>query len=187
MKKRTNYVDNKRMYEEIVEYRKKLFDCREKGMPDPKIPEYIGECIYKIANNLSTKPSFVNYSYRDEMISDGILNCFQYFNDYDPEKGKNPFAYFTQVIYYAFIRRINSEEKNRYTIYKNFQETIIGTQDSTLLVDSDDNHLMPTQMYDNISSFMENFERKEKERVLKRKRIRDDTEKESSDKLKDFC
>lgn len=183
-KKPINYVDNKKFYEEIVKYRKALKEAREQGKEDPRMPNYIGECIWKIAERLSTKPCFVNYSFRDEMVADGIENCILYFKDYDPDYNAsgnpnytpNPFAYFTQVIYYAFIRRISKEEKNRYTIYKNFQETI-ASSDMNLLLDSDDNHLLPTTMYDNINTFMERFEKKEEEKKLKRKQAKEGLQK----------
>jgi hypothetical protein len=103
------------------------------------------------------------------MVSDGIENCILYFNDYNPDLGKNPFAYFTQVIYYAFLRRINKEEKNRYIIYKNFQETIINNGHAALLTDSDNNHLLSAPIYDNINEFMERYERKEEIKKEKRK------------------
>lgn len=174
-KKRTQYIDNKKFYEEIVKYHKELKEAREAGREDPKISNYIGECICKIAEKLSTKPCFINYSFRDEMIADGIENSLLYFKDYNPDyvdpvsgRGQNPFAYFTQVIYYAFLRRIYKEEKNRYTIYKNFQETITNIHDLSLLTDDSDSHIMPSQMYDNINQFMSKFE--EKERVKKQKR-----------------
>lgn len=170
-KKRAHYVDNKKFFEEIVAYRRALLEARENGLEEPRIPNYIGECIFKIAEKLSTKPCFMNYSYRDEMVSDGIENCILYFKDYDPAIGQNPFAYFTQVIYYAFLRRISKEEKNRYTIYKSFQE-MMTTNDMNHLTDSDDKHLLPTQMYDNINAFMSKFERKEEEKKEKRKQIK---------------
>jgi hypothetical protein len=107
------------------------------------------------------------------MISDGIENCIKYFNDFDPEIGKDPFAYFTQVIYFAFLRRINEEEKKRYTIYKNFQETIVNHGNAHLLTDGDDNHLIPNQIYDNISEFMDRFEKKEEAKKLKRKQAKE--------------
>ena len=172
-KKKVHYVDNKRFFSEIVEYRKILQKAREDGLEDPRIPNYIGECIWKIAEKLSTKPCFMNYSYREEMVSDGIENCILYFKDYNPEIGQNPFAYFTQVIYYAFLRRISKEEKNRYIIYKNFQETIIGNYGSELLRDGDDNNLLPTQMYDNINVFMDRFEKKEALKKEKRKQVKE--------------
>lgn len=177
-----HYVDNKKFYTEILKYRERLQKARDEGIEDPRIPDYIGECIWKIAEKLSTKPCFINYSYREEMISDGIENCILYFKDYDPEKGQNPFAYFTQVIYYAFLRRIGKEEKNRYAMYKNFQNVIIhGNPNANGLeehihhdtyrfyLDSDDSVLLPTQMYDNINEFMWKFERKEEAKKEKRK------------------
>jgi hypothetical protein len=165
-KKPVHYVDNKKFFDEIVAYRKRLLEAREAGLEDPRIPDYIGSCIWKIAEKLSTKPCFMNYSFREEMVSDGIENCILYFKDYNPEIGQNPFAYFTQVIYYAFLRRISKEEKNRYIMYKNFQENIIGQYDTNLLRDGDDNHLLPTQMYDNINDFMTRFEKKEEIKKL---------------------
>jgi len=172
-KKSVHYVDNQKFYAEIVSYREKLKEAREAGLEDPRIPNYIGECIWKIANKLSTKPCFMNYSYREEMVSDGIENCILYFKDYDPAIGQNPFAYFTQVIYYAFLRRINKEEKNRYAMYKHFQENIINQHDMNLLRDNDDNHLLPTQMYDNINDFMDRFEKKEEAKKIKRKQAKE--------------
>lgn len=167
--KKVHYVDNRRFYEEIVAFKRKEEEYKQKGLESPRLPEYIGECIFKIANKLSNKPCFINYSYRDEMVSDGIENCIMYFKDFDPNKTQNPFAYFTQVIYYAFLRRINKEEKNRYIIYKNFQETIINNGHTALLMDMEDNHVVPNQLYDNINDFMGRFEKKEEVKKQKRK------------------
>jgi len=172
-KAKVHYVDNKRFFDEIVAYRERLHQARAAGLEDPRIPNYVGECIWKIAEKLSTKPCFMNYSYREEMVSDGIENCILYFKDYDPSIGQNPFAYFTQVIYYAFLRRIGKEEKNRYAMYKHFQENIINQTDMNLLRDSDDNHLLPAQMYDNINDFMSRFEKKEEAKKLKRKQAKE--------------
>lgn len=174
IKKNTvHYVDNQKFYQEILNHKKKVKEAREKGLEDPRLPNYIGECIWKIASKLANKPCFINYSYRDEMISDGIENCILYFNDYNPEIGKNPFAYFTQVIYFAFLRRINKEEKNRYIIYKNFQETIVNNGHAGFLVDGDDNHLMTVNLYDNINDFLEKFEKKEAVKKEKRKNAKE--------------
>jgi hypothetical protein len=173
MKKVTvHYVDNKKFYEEILKYRENVQKARAEGKQDPRLPEYIGECIYKIAKKLSTMPRFINYSYRDEMISDGIENCIMYFKDFDPNKTQNPFAYFTQIIYYAFLRRISKEEKNRYIIYKNFQESIVNQGKDAILMDSDNNSIVPTQMYDNINEFMAKFEKKEEVKKQKRKEMK---------------
>ena len=84
---------------------------KNKKESKPDVTNYIGECFLKIANHLSYRPNFINYTYRDDMISDGIENCLQYMRNFNPEKSKNPFAYFTQIIYYAFIRRIQKEKK----------------------------------------------------------------------------
>jgi hypothetical protein len=110
-KKPEHYVNNKELLEALIVYRTKLLDAREKGLPKPRISNYLGECFLKIATHLSYKPNFVNYMFRDDMISDGIENCIQYIHNFDPEKSRNPFAYFTQIIHYAFLRRIQKEKK----------------------------------------------------------------------------
>ena len=110
-KKNTHYVDNKKFLEELKKWKDQCKDAEESGDEKPQITNYIGECFLKIANGLSYRPNFINYTYRQEMISDGIENCLQYIHNFNPDKSKNPFAYFTQIIYYAFIRRINKEKK----------------------------------------------------------------------------
>ena len=112
-KKKVHYVDNKKFLAAIVERKVLLKEAEEEGDPKPQISNYLGECILKIANHLSYRPNFINYTYKEEMISDGIENCLQYIDNFDPEKSKNPFAYFTQIIYYAFIRRIAKEKKQQ--------------------------------------------------------------------------
>ena len=110
-KNKPHYVDNKKFLQAMIEYRDKCKKAEEKNRKKPDVTNYIGECFLKIANHLSYRPNFINYTYRDDMISDGIENCLQYMNNFDPEKSDNPFAYFTQIIYYAFIRRIQKEKK----------------------------------------------------------------------------
>lgn len=168
-KKPKDYINNKEFYERIIEYRKSIKEAELKGLEAPRMPDYIGKCIYMIANKLSMKPCFLGYSYRDEMISDGIENCILYFKYFDPEKSKNPFAYFTQVIYNSFLRRIEKEKKNRYIVYKNFQETMTLAHGSNLMLDSDDNPLISSSMYDNINVFMDKFEERERKKKEKRK------------------
>ena len=106
-----HYVNNKEFTAAIVVHNEACKEAIEKGEEKPRVTEYIGECIYKIATRLSTKPNFINYSYRDEMICDGIENCLQYINNFNPEKSQNAFAYVTQIIYFAFLRRIHKEKK----------------------------------------------------------------------------
>ena len=175
-KEKPHYVDNKKFYAEIVKYREACEQARLEGKQEPRLPNYIGECIYKIAEKLSYKPCFMNYSFRDEMVDDGIENCIMYFKDFDPNKTQNPFAYFTQIIYYAFLRRISKEERNRYTTYKYFQETMILPGVADIGVDntelSETSNLIPKQMYDNINEFMDRFEKKEAEKKKKRKELK---------------
>ena len=111
MKKKEHYVNNKEFLEALVIYRKKVNNAKSTGEDPPKVPDYIGECFLKIATHLSYRPNFVNYMFKDDMICDGIENCLQYINNFDPAKSTNPFAYFTQIIYYAFLRRIQKEKK----------------------------------------------------------------------------
>ena len=112
MRKKTEYyVNNKEFLEAITVYRNAVIKAREAEDPRPRVPNYIGECFLKIATHLSYKPNFVNYMFREDMICDGIENCVQYIKNFDPEKSSNPFAYFTQIIHYAFLRRIQKEKR----------------------------------------------------------------------------
>ena len=106
-----HYVDNKKFLAEMTKFRARVIRAKDSGRKRPMVTNYIGECFLKIANHLAYRPNFINYTFRDDMISDGIENCLQYMDNFNPEKSTNPFAYFTQIIYYAFIRRIQKEKK----------------------------------------------------------------------------
>ena len=110
-KRSEHYVNNKEFLAALIKYREDKEIALLKGLPKPPIPRYIGECFLKIANHLSFKPNFVNYMFKEDMISDGIENCVQYIHNFNPEKSQNPFAYFTQIIHYAFLRRIQREKR----------------------------------------------------------------------------
>jgi|TARA_B100000959_G_scaffold256240_1_gene289239 DNA-directed RNA polymerase specialized sigma24 family protein len=110
-KKPEHYVDNKRFLLAMTEYRKDCKRAERSKQQKPLVTDYIGECFLKIANHLSYRPNFINYTFRDDMISDGVENCLQYLDNFNPAKSNNPFAYFTQIIYYAFVRRIQKEKK----------------------------------------------------------------------------
>jgi len=124
-KKSEHYVNNKELLEALIVYRSKVEKAEQKYFEKygkyppksgkwegkPKIPDYLGECFLKIATHLSYKPNFVNYMFREDMCSDGIENCVQYIHNFNPERSQNPFAYFTQIIHYAFLRRIQKEKK----------------------------------------------------------------------------
>ena len=110
-KRSEHYVNNKEFLAALIKYREDIAIAELKGNPKPPIPRYIGECFLKIANHLSFKPNFVNYMFKEDMISDGIENCVQYIHNFNPQKSQNPFAYFTQIIHYAFLRRIQREKR----------------------------------------------------------------------------
>ena len=113
-----HYVDNKKFYEALVEYRKKVLEAKENNLEKPRVTEYVGECFLKIATHLSYKANFINYTFKDDMISDGIENCLTAVEKFDPDRGMNPFAYFTQITFFAFVRRIQKEKKQQATKYK---------------------------------------------------------------------
>ena len=110
-KRKNNFIDNKEMYAAFVDFRKKVDAAKEAGEPRPEIPRYIGKCFLDIAEHLSMRPNFSNYMYRQDMVMDAVENCVVYCANFDPEKSKNPFSYFTQVCWYAFIRRIGKEKR----------------------------------------------------------------------------
>ena len=109
--KSVHYVDNAQFLIAMKDWKNNCISAEETGDPQPPVTNYIGECFLKIANHLSFKPNFVNYMFKEDMISDGIENCVQYIHNFNPEKSKNPFAYFTQIIHYAFLRRIQREKR----------------------------------------------------------------------------
>lgn len=123
---RRNYVNNKEFLQALIDYKKKREDAERNNEEPPIIPNYIGECIYQIANRLATKPNFAGYSYRDEMVSDGLENAIQAINNFDPNMSSNPFAYFTQIIWYAYLRRIEKEKKQLYIKHKVTEHAVIS-------------------------------------------------------------
>ena len=124
-KKSEHYVDNKVFLQAMIEYKDKCEKAEKRKRKKPPVTNYIGECFLKIANHLSYRPNFINYTFRDDMISDGIENCLQYFDNFNPKKSNNPFAYFTQIIYYAFIRRIQKEKKQSNIKYRMIEQANI--------------------------------------------------------------
>lgn len=155
-KKTRNYINNEDFLKALTEYKSKVQEAKHTGAEKPAIPNYIGECFMKIAEGLSHKPNFINYTYRDEMISDGIENCLMYFANFDETKSKNPFAYFTQVIYFAFLRRIQKEKKQLYVKYKATE--MMGILDEFEMLEGEDGSTKQFELYDNIAEFIENYE-----------------------------
>jgi len=138
--KSEHYVNNKDFLEALIQYKESVKRAAAAGKPKPRISNYIGECFLKIANHLSYRPNFVNYMFKDDMICDGVENCVQYVDNFDPEKSKNPFAYFTQIIYYAFLRRIQREKKqleikNKIIERSGYDEVFSALSDSDVGID----------------------------------------------------
>ena len=121
-RKKQHYVDNERFLEVMSDYREKYLQAKDNDTELHIIPDYAGECFLKIAERLSHRPNFINYAFREEMVSDGIENSVMYASNFNPEKSTNPFAYFTQIIYFAFLRRIEKEKKQLYIKYKTMEE-----------------------------------------------------------------
>jgi DNA-directed RNA polymerase specialized sigma24 family protein len=120
-----NYIDNKQFYNILVEYREKCSEAKMKDKPQPVIPNDIGNAFMMIATRLSNKSNFVGYTFKDEMVGDALENCVVAVNSFDPEKSKNPFAYFTQIVWYAFLRRIEKEKKQLYIKHKSYERSVI--------------------------------------------------------------
>lgn len=130
-KSKNNYIDNKKLYQAMVEYRRAVEDAKKSELPRPPVTNFIGECIMKIAVHLSYRPNFINYTYREEMISDGIENCLMYIDNFDSDNYKNPFAYFTQIIWFAFLRRLEKEKKQTYVKMKVADQQNLFNMNST--------------------------------------------------------
>jgi hypothetical protein len=165
-----HYVSNEEFLKALVEYRKAVNKAKREKQPKPIISNYIGECFLKIAEHLSRKPNFISYSFRDEMISDGVENCIQYIDNFDPKKSKNPFAYFTQIIYFAFVRRITKEKKQLYVKYKATEQ--FGILDEAEMMELEDGKLLNQfELHDNILKFIQSFEDSKKKKKQKAKGI----------------
>jgi hypothetical protein len=136
----------------MVEFKEDCKVALDNEEEQPSVSNYIGECFLKIATHLSYRPNFINYTYRDDMISDGIENCLQYVANFNPEKSNNPFAYFTQIIYYAFLRRIAKEKKQTHVKNKMIENsqytswvTMDGDDSSYSVLGFDPNIMLPDE------------------------------------------
>ena len=155
-KTKTHYVDNKEFLREMIIYKQAIADARELEKAKPQIPTYVAKCFMMIAENLSHRPNFLSYTFRDEMVSDAIENCVMYASNFDPAKSQNPFAYFTQITYYAFLRRLGKEKTQLYIKYKATETA--GVLDTFNQNEGEDGHTRQFELYDNISEFIQNYE-----------------------------
>lgn len=172
-----NYVDNKQFLQAIIEYKAKCAEAEAAGLPRPRIPEYIGWCLLKIATKFSFSASynknFIGYPFREDMVMDGVETCCRYFHNFDPSKTSNPFAYFTQIIYYSFLNRIQKEKKYLYTRFKAIQ----NQRELGIMADSQEHEELASfgveiqdnneYMNDYIRSFEKNTSKKKDEKKRK--------------------
>jgi hypothetical protein len=167
----THYVNNQELLAAIIEHRRAVKEHKKEQLDPPMLSDYIGTCFLKIAEHLSRKPNFASYTFREDMIADAVENCIQYVHNFNPSKSKNPFSYFTQIIYFAFLRRINKEKKQLYAKYK-------ATEQLGLLQNSEEHNLEELglgngrqfHVYENISDFIQTFETSRKKRQKPSKR-----------------
>lgn len=169
----SHYVDNKKFLQALIDYRQLIVDAAAKGEETPIVSKYIGECFIKIATHLSYKSNFINYTFKDDMISDGIENCLTAVVKFDPAKSSNPFAYYTQVIYFAFIRRIQKEKKQQIVKYK-----LIDNMDIDALISQEQNGEFGAQFLDYLKRQMDNIDIEKRVMNIpkKVKKVRDDIE-----------
>jgi len=153
MARTKNYINNKTLYTSMIEYKTKLNKALADGRPKPQVSNYIGQSILLICNNLAKKPNFSGYTYKQEMISDGIIDCISAVDNFDPDKTNNPFAYFTQIAWNAFIRRIQKEKKQTYIKHKNFENSFLMNQ---LWNDSENIHLKANEYSSEVVKSYEN-------------------------------
>ncbi len=154
-----NYINNADFCDALVKYKEECIVAANSGKPEPRIPNYIGECFIKLAEGLARRPNFFGYSYKDEMIADGIENCLTYFRNFDTEKTKNPFAYFTQILWWCFVRRIQKEKKQQYIKYKATEN--FGILDEAELLELGDGQIKQLEVYENMYDFIQKFEQTE--------------------------
>jgi hypothetical protein len=153
-----HYVNNADFCEALVKYKLDVAECQELNLPKPQIPNYIGECFIKIAEGVAKKPNFFNYSYKMEFISDSIENCLMGFENFDVNKSQNPFSYFTQIIFFCFLRRIAKEQKQQYIKYKATES--FGILDEFELQDLGGSEVAQIESYENIYDFIKKYEEK---------------------------
>ena len=148
-----NYINNKTLYTSMIEHRTKLNNALAEDKPKPQVSNYIGQSIPLICNNLAKKPNFSGYTYKQDMISDGIIDCIAAVDNFDPDRTNNPFAYFTQIAWNAFIRRIQKEKKQTYIKHKNFENSFLMNE---LWNDSENIHLKSNEYSSEVVRSYEN-------------------------------
>lgn len=180
---RAHYVSNEQLFQSLVEYRNQLKVYKKERKDGPPLPEYLGECFLKIADRLARKPNFASYTFREDMIADAVENCCQYANNFDPAKSRNPFSYFTQIIYFAFLRRISREKKHLYVKYKAMELQGMD-QPSSQQIEEGTPQGAKLNLYENIQEFIHTFESSHEQKKLKAKPVAKKAPKKRSGAIK---
>lgn len=175
------YVDNKKFYNEFVKYKQVIYEAENSGEERPTTPDYIAECILKIAESLSYRYNFINYTFREDMVSDAIENALTYAHNFDPKKTKNPFGYFTKICYWAFLRRIEREKKQYYIRYKLIEDSGI-MDDLAIYEEQDENAYMLNSYKEYLRSHSSYSDYYDKEEIKKEKRKQQRRSKQKSKK-----
>jgi hypothetical protein len=171
---KNHYVNNEDFLQAMIDFRESCEIAKREGKSRPIIPDYIARCILMIAEKLSRKPNFYNYTFREDMVGDAVKNCILYIDNFDPGISKNPFAYFTQIIYYAFIQRINKERKQLYVKYKSTEMlAVLGDYEQYEMTDMDgESDGRQFELYENISEFIDTYEEKNNIKKTQKKKRR---------------
>lgn len=169
MAKVKNYINNKTLYLSMIEYKEALNKALKENQPKPQVSKYIGESIMLICNNLAVKPNFSGYTYKQEMIADGIVDCIAAVDNFDPNKTNNPFAYFTQIAWNAFIRRLHKEKRQMYIKHKNFENSFLMNE----MWDESDNIHLKSNDYSNdlVKTYEEKLTKTKNAAIMKKKSL----------------
>ena len=169
-----HYIDNDKFLAALIEHRQLCDEAKEKGLPPPRLSNYIGECFLLLVENLAKRPNFRSYSYIDEMKEDAIENLMMGYNAFNPnhttesDKVNYAFSYFNRICWRAFIRRIFAEKKQHYIKYK--ATARIGFLDDEEYAELDDGNFDQHKLYDNLYDAISSFESlmaKKKEKAKK--------------------
>jgi hypothetical protein len=142
-KARPHYVDNKKFGKALEEYAENVNKAKAENNPIPIVPNYIADCFLKISEGLSHKVNFIRYTYREEMVMDAVENCLRAITNYNPNAAtrtgtQNAFSYFTQICFFAFLRRIEKEKKQQDIKFKFIEQC--GIEEFIANVEGDDTH-----------------------------------------------
>lgn len=139
-KDRPHYVNNAEFSQSVVDYVQEVREAKANGNTLPVVPDYIAGCFLRIAEGLSHKSNFIRYTYREEMVMDAVENCLKAITNYNIDAATrtgnpNAFAYFTQICYYAFLRRLAKEKKQQDIKFKYIEKA--GIEDFIFSADTD--------------------------------------------------